>query len=193
MGKSIKEALIDVGYKTEKEVEESLSLVEECIGPLNKVIHQRNILKFFNISTEAPNKVLVNDITIESKDLYNHLYGCDAAAVLVATLGDGVDGLISRLYRTDERKAAVTRACAIVAIEGYCDQCVKIVKDGTSNSEFSLRERISPGYGDFSLSSQKEILDILDAESSIGTTLTDDFIIIPTMSITAVVGIDIEK
>lgn len=193
MGKSIKEALREVGCETDKKIEEALSLVEECIEPLNKVISQRNVLKFFNISTEEPNKVTANDITIESEDLYNHLHGCDAAAVLAASLGEEVDSLIARLYKIDEKKAIVTQACAMVAIEGYCDQCIKIVKDGTRNSEFSLRERLSPGYGDFSLASQKEILDILDAESSIGITLTDDFIALPTMSMTAIVGIDIAK
>ena len=52
-----------------------------------------------------------------------------------------------------------------------------------------LTIRYSPGYGDFPLSFQKEILDFLDAYRKIGLSVTPNYIMIPRKSITAVLGI----
>ena len=49
--------------------------------------------------------------------------------------------------------------------------------------------RFSPGYGDFDLKYQKDILEYLDANKKIGISLTDSLMMIPTKSITAIIGI----
>ena len=48
--------------------------------------------------------------------------------------------------------------------------------------------RISCGYGDFALESQKKIYDMLDLKK-IGVSITENFILIPEKSVTAVCGI----
>ena len=52
-----------------------------------------------------------------------------------------------------------------------------------------LRPRFSPGYGDFPLSAQKEILDGLEAGKRIGITLTEGYLMMPSKSVTAVIGV----
>ena len=57
-----------------------------------------------------------------------------------------------------------------------------------------LGPRFSPGYGDFALDAQASILASLDAERQLGIYLTDESLMIPTKSITAVAGIfDVEN
>ena len=55
-----------------------------------------------------------------------------------------------------------------------------------------LRPRFSPGYGDFSIFHQKELLQMTDASKQIGLTMTDGYMLTPSKSITAVIGISSE-
>ena len=49
--------------------------------------------------------------------------------------------------------------------------------------------RFSPGYGDLPLEVQPRLLDVLDAPRRLGLTATRDLLLVPTKSVTAVVGI----
>ena len=52
-----------------------------------------------------------------------------------------------------------------------------------------LRPRFSPGYGDFSLNHQTEIISVLQCPKKIGLTLTDSLLMAPAKSVTAVIGL----
>ena len=52
-----------------------------------------------------------------------------------------------------------------------------------------LTDRFSPGYGDLPLSAQPTFLACLDATRSLGITATDTNLLIPTKSVTAVLGL----
>ena len=58
-----------------------------------------------------------------------------------------------------------------------------------AKEEKHLRPRFSAGYGDLSLSVQKDIFSVLDCARKIGLTLNDSLIMSPSKSVTAVVGI----
>ena len=49
--------------------------------------------------------------------------------------------------------------------------------------------RFSPGYGDYPIELQKDFLRILDAQRKIGLTVNDNFMLVPTKSVTAVLGL----
>ena len=51
-----------------------------------------------------------------------------------------------------------------------------------------LRPRFSPGYGDFPLSCQRELLTLLRAPETIGLTAGESMLLLPTKSVTAVMG-----
>ena len=52
-----------------------------------------------------------------------------------------------------------------------------------------LRPRFSPGYGDFDIHHQDDILRMLDTAKKIGLTMTDSYMLTPTKSVTAIIGI----
>ena len=56
-----------------------------------------------------------------------------------------------------------------------------------------LRPRFSPGYGDFPLSCQEGLLNGLQAGKRIGITLTEGSLMMPSKSVTAVIGISENK
>ena len=88
-------------------------------------------------------------------------------------------------------KAVVMQACAAAFLEEYCDKMQKKIADELKKGLF-LRPRFSPGYGDFSVIHQKQLLQMTDASKQIGLTMTDGYMLTPSKSITAVIGISSE-
>jgi len=120
----------------------------------------------------------------KSRTLSSHLKGCDRAMILAATIGPAPDELTDRYTESGEiTKAYVMQACGSAAVEELCDEFTAglDIPDG-----FSLRTRYSPGYGDFPLQAQKELLELLPEP---GIVLTDTLMMIPSKSVTALIGI----
>jgi cobalamin-dependent methionine synthase I len=60
---------------------------------------------------------------------------------------------------------------------------------GTLAADETLTPRFSPGYGDFPLSYQRVLIDLLDAPRVLGVSVTPSDLLVPVKSVTAVVGI----
>jgi cobalamin-dependent methionine synthase I len=90
-------------------------------------------------------------------------------------------------------KAVVMQACATAMLEEYCDKVQNEIAMKLSAEHLYLRPRFSPGYGDFSILHQREILNMLDAPKRIGLTMTDAYMLAPTKSVTAVIGVSNTK
>lgn len=126
--------------------------------------------------------VKIGSIVSNSIALRKNLSGCDRAVIFAATVGVGVDRLLSTYSRTEPSKAVIISALGSAMIESICDEvCCRFGK--------CIRPRFSPGYGGFDLSAQREIADILETEKRIGLYITDSMMMIPEKSVTAVVGI----
>lgn len=123
--------------------------------------------------------------SFDSKKLNAHLKGCKRFFLMAATLGAPADAVIRKYSKTDVARGAVAQAAGSYLIEEYCD---KIMNETDTDGLF-FKPRFSPGYGDFDLSYQKIILDTLDAGKRIGITLTESYMMIPTKSVTAVLGL----
>lgn len=106
--------------------------------------------------------------------------GCEKVILFAATLGTGVDRLMTRVESINMGDAVILQALAATAIEEVCDEL---------QGKYNSRPRISPGYGDFPLSAQKEILKILDAPRKIGLSSTESLMLVPTKSVTAIFGL----
>ncbi len=121
--------------------------------------------------------------------LLHHLNGCDKVLLFAATLGSGVDRLISRDSLTSPSLAVAEQAAAAAMIEQYCDDVCRELEKTYRQNGLSFRPRFSPGYADFSLDAQPMILSLLETQKRIGLTLTDSGMLAPMKSVTAVIGI----
>lgn len=139
-------------------------------------------------ASSTPKHILTELDTPEyfsSESLRKHLEGCEKFYLFAATLGVGADFVIRKYLKTDILKGAVAQAAATFIIEDYCD---KVTAPLEADGLF-LKPRFSPGYGDFSLERQSEILALLNAEKRLGITLTESYMMLPTKSVTAVIGL----
>ena len=89
-------------------------------------------------------------------------------------------------------EAMILDSCASVLIDKVCDDAEQEIMQTLRENEY-LTMRFSPGYGDVPLEISSEILDILSAQKRIGLTLTKTHMLLPTKSITALIGISNQK
>ena len=124
----------------------------------------------------------------KSQTLARHLDGCHAAYLVCGTLGAKFDALLRKACVKSAADALVLQAIGTAAIEEWMDAVEAEVAADLAEGEAMLR-RYSPGYGDFPLTAQSELLGLLDSARSIGVFLTETFLMVPSKSVSAVIGV----
>ena len=186
-----REAVRYLGYGKHAIDERTSDLIQSSFDELGQVADVKFIYRIFEISELDTNELMIGTLKVQSEKLYRNLHGCHAAVLFCATLGTSVDLLMKRYAVIDMAKATVLQACAAALLEEYCDNIQEQIAKGLSEGEY-LRPRFSPGYGDFSILHQRDLLQLLDASKKIGLSMTDGYMLTPMKSITAVIGISHE-
>ncbi len=181
------EALRYMGHRGE--VSTALeALMEKCEAELLEHISPAFIYKVFDIE-ESDEGVTVcgTTLTLRGNDIREHLSGCSSAVLLCATIGPAVDSFIRKKEITDMSSAFAADALASAAIEQVCTMADEIIKSQLPDKFFTWR--FSPGYGDFPLDTQRDFLNVMNAQKRIGLCLEESNILTPRKSVTAVAGI----
>lgn len=187
-----REVLRYLGYKgvTESEVDPRvLEAIDEALETLRKNCRPRFTSKIFPLHFNDASISFGNALDVSSKSLLRNLRDCQQVVLMAATLGTEADRLISRWSRADISRGVIMEAAATALIEEYCDQCQMELEQELNQQEKSLRPRFSPGYGDFDIKHQVDLLRLLDTQRQLGLTLTDGGMMAPSKSVTAVLGI----
>lgn len=183
-----KEALRYLGYVGNKPEENIQKILNECESNVLDIIDPRYIYKCFDIISNKDKIVLDNcKLELTGNDIVNHLKGCTKVILMCATLSINIDRFIRVTQITDMTKAVIIDSLASVAIEKVCDNIQDDIMEEFSG--YFQTYRYSPGYGDFPIEIQKDFLSVLDAPKKIGLTSTDDCILTPKKSVTAIIGL----
>lgn len=153
-------------------------LMDEC----EKAVLEKASPKYLYVEKDLPYPQIMG-----GKDIESHLNGCEKAIVMCATVGSEVDKLIRISQISDMARAVVMDSLASVAVEQVCNAFDKIIAE--KYSDYNMTFRFSPGYGDYPIELQKIILQMLDAPKKIGLCTNDNFLLTPTKSVTAVLGL----
>lgn len=193
MDARMKEAVRYLGYGNHAVDEQTLALVEDSFGELDRAVDRRIIYRIFDVALGDGESLAIGEMNVVSRNLKKNLKDCKEALLLGATLGIGVDLLMKRYSLTDMTRAVVLQAAAAALLEEYLDTCQRKLGDELEAEGKFLRPRFGPGYGDFDIRHQNMILRMLHADKTIGLTMTDSFMLTPTKSVTAVMGISRKK
>lgn len=118
-----------------------------------------------------------------------HLKGCEKVILLAVTLGEAIEARVTEHFAAGGyTRSLLLDAAATAAVEQVADGLEKAVKLSTAARGFAMRWRFSPGYGDWPLTQQPELLRLSRAEE-IGISLTEAFMLSPRKSITALIGL----
>lgn len=111
------------------------------------------------------------------------------AALFVCTIGkdlaDRVDGYVTK---GEIARATVLDAVGSEAAEALAEKVEWIIKNKAHNDGYRAVRRFSPGYGDWTIFDQANVLNILKA-GRIGIKATKSSILVPEKSITACIGL----
>ena len=160
-------------------------LFEECIEKASAAFSYRACFSCCPVFFEK-DSVCLPFGEVGSADLSRHLSGCSQVYLLAATVGFSIDRLISKYSALQPSHALAYQAIGAAAIEAWCDQLCAFL---TEQAGVPLTSRFSPGYGDFPLSYQRDFLSALDTQRRIGLTLSEGGLMLPTKSVSAIIGI----
>ncbi len=188
MDRMTKEAIRYLGYGKHAADEQTLAMISESFRSLESAASPKSIYRIFELEQKGEEHFQIAGVEMKSRSLGRNLKGCDKIILFGATLGTGVDRLITRTSLTDMAKAVVLQACAAAMLEEYCDGCQEKIGKELEREGRYLRPRFSPGYGDFDICYQKPLMRMLDCAKTIGLTMTESYMMTPTKSVTAVIG-----
>ncbi|MCO8194479.1 vitamin B12 dependent-methionine synthase activation domain-containing protein [Anaerofustis sp. NSJ-163] len=192
MDKITKEAIRYLGYKNNQVDNGTLNLINNSFEELKEIVSEKLIYRVFKLDI-TDEYIKIGQMKIKSKNLMKNLNGCDEVIVLGATLGIQVDFLIRRYSNVQMAKAVVLQACAAALLEEYLDNWQYQKQKEYEIKNRYLKARFSPGYGDFDIQHQEMLLRMLDSAKTIGLTMTQGYMLTPSKSVTALIGISKEK
>lgn len=193
MDKRTKEAVRYLGYGNHAVDEDTLLLIEGSFQELEKAADKRIVYRIFDLFSDGGDEIRIGDLSVKSHSLSRNLKGCMQVILLGATLGTRVDMLLRRYAVSEMARSVTLQACAAAVLEEYLDEWQEEQKRRMEKKGLYLRPRFSPGYGDFSILCQKPVLRMLDASRAIGLSMTDGYMLTPSKSVTALIGISSEK
>ena len=126
----------------------------------------------------------------DSASLAKHLAGCHAVYLVCGTIGAAFDALQRKTAALSPSDAFILQAIGAAAIEAWMDETEGEIRRELEDGE-ALVPRYSPGYGDYPLAEQRRLLSLLDASRRIGVSLTDSLLMVPSKSVSAVIGVRI--
>ncbi len=128
-------------------------------------------------------------VEITGNDAAALLKDCNSCIIMAATLGQKSEMLLRRAQITDMTEAVILDSCASSAIESVCEQINDDLRSEYENAGKFLTDRYSPGYGDMPLTLQPELCGLLQTEKRIGLSVSPGLTLIPSKSVTAIIGI----
>ena len=126
---------------------------------------------------------------LQVSDILRHLEGCGSCVLLACTLGARVDAALRAAGASDMAYAVVLDALASVAVEQTADAAEQTLRNEEREEGQFLTGRFSPGYGDYPIAVQNDLLRLLDAPRKIGLCATPAHLLTPRKSVTAVLGV----
>ena len=118
----------------------------------------------------------VEAITPKGDNIKKHLEQCDEVAIMGVTLGAMVDNLIRTSQIRDMAEAVMLDAGASILIEQIADEMSRIID---REQQRCTTVRYSPGYGDYPVMMQTELIWLTDAHRKIGLSVNKNYMMTP--------------
>ncbi len=133
----------------------------------------------------AGDNVSIGGSVCHSRALARHLQDATAVYMMSVTIGAGIDRLIASRSAMSTLEGYVVDRIASVHVESVCDYVCSYLNKQCPY----LTQRFSPGYGDYDISNQQRLVELLDTSRKIGVAMTSGGMLTPAKSVTAIVGV----
>lgn len=127
-------------------------------------------------------------LALEGSSIKTHLASSIYTAVLSVTIGPLLETQVQNYFSKGEyTKGLLLDAAGSTAVEAAADQAQLFIAQEAGKLGCEVTSRFSPGYGDWNITVQSDILSLADAQE-IGVTATESAMLLPRKSITALIG-----
>lgn len=190
-----REVLRYLGHRGQAISPELEGRIDEGVARAIEVARPAGVWRVFDVepagSVGAPGAIRLAGCSLElpGADIAEHLAGARSVGVMAVTLGAGIDRELARLAAFDQLGQVILDAAATTLVERAADACEARVRAAGFSGGLYANGRFSPGYGDLPLAVQPSLLATLDAQRRLGLTLTESDLLVPTKSVTAVLGL----
>lgn len=176
-----------LGYRNQ-DISSLINTIENAIKELLLISKIDYIIDYQDIiSMDEKAITLDNGLFLQGNSIINRLNGSDQAIIIIATIGNSFDQKMLTLQRIAPLDAMIFDAAGSALVEEVMDGInQKLIAD---NPEKNLTRRFSPGFGDLPLSTNKSIIDIYNATRRIGVVINKNFLMTPSKTVTAIIGI----
>lgn len=168
-----------------------LHQMERAADQIEKSASARYIYNVFELirEEEGPISLKGSSLRLPGKDIASLLKECSRCILLTVTIGGTVDRILRRAQISDMADAVLLDFCASSAAEDLCGRIHSDLEEEYEKKGLYLTDRFSPGYGDLPIGLQSEICRVLQTDKRLGLTVNSGNMLIPSKSITAVIGI----
>ncbi|HEY3176903.1 MAG TPA: hypothetical protein VGK94_14195 [Candidatus Polarisedimenticolia bacterium] len=176
-------------YVKELKEEGVAKAIKQAIDAAYTLIHGRACYKTFKIIEVRPDRVAVeeSDSLFVGANMTKLLARCDYATLLACTIGPELERKVDHIKKTHTADAYFLDVVGSWMADYMADRVDAIIQSEVLRNGYARTMRYSPGYGDWDLPVQRELLARVEA-STIAITCTETFILQPRKSVTAVVG-----
>ena len=170
--------------------------IERVVERLELDVEPRGVRRVFAVDaagTDASRAPCIRlagtEVELRGRDIYRHLKDARLCAVIACTLGMGAERRLRTMGSQSPLEGAVLDAACSAYVEAAVGQMDAQVKRDAAEFRLTGNWRFSPGYGDCPLTAQRPIVAALNATRLIGLTVTPTDLLLPTKSVTAVIGL----
>lgn len=185
-----REILRNMGYRGSEIPSDLESLIQQCIRQTLETIQPRAVFRRFPIEKDIDGiRISGTDLIFPGASIQKHLETSGEVWLFAVTVGQATDKLIRTALSEKPEEGIILDSCAAIAVETAADKIQEMLRETVEREGKFITSRFSPGYGDLPLSVQRDFLTLLDTSRKIGLTVTDRFLMVPSKSVSAIIGI----
>ena len=179
-----------MGYRGSEIPTDLESLIQRCIRQTLDTIQPRAVFRRFPIEKDTSGiHISGTDLIFPGTSIQKHLEISDEVWLVAITVGQEMDKSIRTALSEKPEEGIILDSCAAVAVEAAADKVQEMLRETVEREGKFITSRFSPGYGDLPLTVQRNFLTVLDTSRKIGLSVTESFLMVPSKSVTAIIGI----
>lgn len=174
---------IELSVRLNASIDFENQLLNDSIDEFNKYVNYK--FAYVKVPVFVSNNICdFGFATVKSASLSRVLCDSKEAFIMAVNTGIEIDRLITKLYLKKDPSAFFMDAIGSAAVESLADHI-----NNKICGNLNTTNRFSPGYADFPLEFQRDLLSRINANQTVGITLSEKLMMTPMKSITAVIGI----
>jgi cobalamin-dependent methionine synthase I len=164
-------------------------LIDQACLEAQTLVKPRGVWEVYPYNNKS-NTIMANrPISLCGKSIISHLKDAEKIAVMAVTIGSQLEIEVTRHFeKGDYTLGLLLDAAGTTAVEANADSVSALIQQAAARLGLTPLFRFSPGYGDWDITNQPDIL-ALSGAAQIDIHITPTCMLQPRKSVTAVIGL----